>query len=166
VEDRPETSRLRLQEAAGVLGTTVDALRKRVQRGTIESERDDEGRVWILLDTLEDTRPDTGQPPPDSTMLISRLEDEVRFLREELARKDAIMLRMAESIGREIEAPERPQEPPESPGPTETPTEGSRAPQSGWESLRDEPERTEPRSSTPGPQEGAERPWWRRVFGG
>ncbi len=31
--------------------------------------------------------------------------------------------------------------------------------------LRQEPEGAEPRSGTPGPQEGARRPWWRRVFG-
>jgi hypothetical protein len=27
-------------------------------------------------------------------------------------------------------------------------------------------ERGEPRSHAPGPQEGVQRPWWRRVFGG
>ena len=27
-------------------------------------------------------------------------------------------------------------------------------------------ERAEPRSHAPGAQEGAQRPWWRRVFGG
>jgi len=27
-------------------------------------------------------------------------------------------------------------------------------------------ERDEPRSHDPGPQEGVQRPWWRRVFGG
>jgi len=137
-----------VQEAAGVLGTTVDALRKRVQRGTIQSERDDEGRVWIILDKEQDTarqEPDTGQPPPDSTTLISRLEDEVRFLREELARKDAIMLRLAESIP-QIEAPASP-EPRESPEPrsgSSTPTEGTGDQEAATERLS----------------------WWRRVFGG
>jgi excisionase family DNA binding protein len=32
-------------EAAKVLGITVDAIRKRVQRGAIRHERDDNGRV-------------------------------------------------------------------------------------------------------------------------
>ena len=33
------------------------------------------------------------------------------------------------------------------------------------DAAAEEPERTEPRFTTPGPQEGSERPWWRRVFG-
>ena len=28
------------------------------------------------------------------------------------------------------------------------------------------PEWAEPRPDAPGPQEGAQRPWWRRMFGG
>lgn len=34
------------------------------------------------------------------------------------------------------------------------------------ESVFEEPERVEPWSGTEGAQEGAERPWWRRMFGG
>ncbi|MBA3426240.1 MAG: hypothetical protein H0U04_17270 [Rubrobacter sp.] len=53
------------------------------------------------------------------------------------------------SGGRELEAPwERP-EAPEAP-----------------ETVEQEPEGTEPRPDAPGRQEGARRPWWRRVFGG
>jgi hypothetical protein len=149
--------------AAAELGTTVDAIRKRVQRGTIPHERDDEGRVWILLDTRQDTTgqgQDTSRPPSDATALISRLEDEVRFLREELARKDTILLRMAESIP-QLEAPREP---------------SRQAPQSTWQRLSDEPReapdtateqpgRVEPQTTIEGAQEGTERPWWRRVFG-
>jgi hypothetical protein len=32
--------------------------------------------------------------------------------------------------------------------------------------LRREPERAEPRSTPGGPQRGALRPWWRKMFGG
>jgi hypothetical protein len=38
-----------------------------------------------------------------------------------------------------------------------------------WVDLREtaeEPERVEPRSAAGGAQEGAERPWWRRLFRG
>jgi excisionase family DNA binding protein len=101
-------------EAAEILGITVDAIRKRIQRGTIPHERGADGRVWVMLDTLAevpDNDQDTYSPQPDTTALISRLEDEVRFLREELARKDAILLRMAESIP-QLEAPSEPRESP------------------------------------------------------
>jgi hypothetical protein len=57
----------------------------------------------------------------------------------------------------------------------ETPPD-PRLPAGAPESVREEPERAEPRSSTPGPQEGSKRPfteeepkprsWWRRMFGG
>ena len=34
------------------------------------------------------------------------------------------------------------------------------------ETVEEEPERAEPRSAAPGPSEGTQRPWWRRVFRG
>ncbi len=52
--------RVTVTEAAWMLDTTVDALRKRVQRGTIAHERDEYGRVWILVDP-DRARHDTGQ---------------------------------------------------------------------------------------------------------
>ncbi len=59
----------------------------------------------------------------------------------------------------------------------ETPPDPRRLPAGAPEkSVREEPERAEPRSSTPGPQDARERPsteeepqprsWWRRMFGG
>ena len=45
----------------------------------------------------------------------------------------------------------------------EAPKEQPEAP----ETVEDEPERAaEPWPDAPGAQEGARRPWWRRVFGG
>jgi hypothetical protein len=142
-EDRTASTRVSVYEAASALGVTVDAIRKRVARGTIPHQRDEKGRVWVILDTDQDAASkvqDTDQPQSDSTMLISRLEDEVRFLREELARKDAIMLRMAESIP-QLEAPVSEA----SPVPSDTPTHASGEAQE--------------------PTERRERSWWRRMFG-
>lgn len=55
------TERVSVPQAADHLGTTVDAIRKRVQRGTISHEKDADGRVWILMDT--------GRPRQDLTGL-------------------------------------------------------------------------------------------------
>ena len=61
----PSRQRVGVEEAARALGLTVDAVRKRVQRGTIEHEKDQAGRVRIILDSpantskLQDERPDT-----------------------------------------------------------------------------------------------------------
>jgi hypothetical protein len=66
--------RASVREASELLGTTVDAIRKRIQRGTIPYEKAPDGRVWILLDTGQDStghRQDTGQLQSDSTALIS-----------------------------------------------------------------------------------------------
>jgi hypothetical protein len=134
--------------AAAELGTTVDALRKRVQRGTIEHERDDEGHVWILLDTVrprQDTDQDTDRPQSERDELISELRAHNATLQEQLeaerqghAEARRLLLRALERIPPAIEAPESP----ESPVPSETPTPTAEAPQ------------------TP-----AARPWWQRWFG-
>ncbi len=63
----PSSTRVSVDGAARVLGVTVDAIRKRVQRGTIPHERDESGRVWVLLEatrTMQDassTVQDKGQ---------------------------------------------------------------------------------------------------------
>jgi len=44
----------------------------------------------------------------------------------------------------------------------EAPTEARESPQT----VEVEPERAEPRPATGEAQEGVQRPWWRRVFGG
>jgi hypothetical protein len=41
-----------------------------------------------------------------------------------------------------------------------------REPRESAQTVEEEPERAEPSSDAPGAQEGARRPWWRRVFGG
>jgi hypothetical protein len=40
-----------------------------------------------------------------------------------------------------------------------------REPRESPQTVKEEPERAEPRPDAPGAQEGARRPWWRRMFG-
>jgi hypothetical protein len=150
------TERVSVPQAADHLGTTVDAIRKRVQRRTIPHERDSDGRVWILLDTgrpRQDTVQDTGKPQSDSAALISEMRAHNATLQAQLeaerqAHAEARRLLMAalERIPPQIEAPSEPRESPQT--------------------VEEEPERAEPRPNAPGAQEGVQRPWWRRVFGG
>ena len=126
-QDPSGRRRVPVAEAARELGTTVDALRKRVQRGTIEHERDDEGHVWILLDTVrprQDTDQDTGQPQSERAELISELRAHNATLREQLeserqahAEARRLLLRALERIPPALEAPD----PSESPGPSDAP---------------------------------------------
>ena len=137
-------------EAAKILGVGTDAIRKRVARGTIESELIGDRRYVYLSDTGHDEGRDEGHDAA-SPALVEELRDRVRSLEsmlaeerqartEEQRRHDTLMAQLMQRIP-ELEPAERP---PESP---ETPTEEAERPATG------------------GTQEGAQRPWWRRLFG-
>jgi hypothetical protein len=133
--------RLDVNQAAEVLGISTDAVRKRARRGSLDSEKSEDGSLYIWLD---------GGTPSGSTPTQSHLDslqEQIEFLRRELERKDAILLSMTEAM-KALNPPahEEPQESPESAGEaqgsTMTPT------------AQDKPE-----SAT-------QRPWWRRLIGG
>ena len=140
--------RLSVYQAAETLGVTVDAVRGRIKRGTIEHERDG-NRVYVILaaDESGTGRDQTNDQYGESGALISQLRDENAYLRDENRRKDEIIMQQAMTMQQLSAAP-----PQESPGASEA--------------VEEEPEEAEPRSGTPGPQEAAQRPWWKRVFGG
>ena len=68
--------RLAAREAAEALGISVDAVRMRVRRGTLEAEHDANGRLHVWVDTDE--------PQPDSSALTSELRDRLRYVEEQL----------------------------------------------------------------------------------
>ena len=164
----PSTERVSVPQAADHLGTTVDAIRKRVQRDAIPYEKDAAGRVWILLDTgrprhdtTGHTQDTSGHRPDADEDLIDELRDRVRFLEGELERRGEEATRYQEIVARlalansqlsaripELEAPPDRGENAfgfrESHGTSDTPTAGSGGPET--------------------PAEG--RSWWRRMFGG
>jgi hypothetical protein len=75
-------------DAAKVLGVTVDAIRKRVQRGTIEHERDEDGRVWVLpgaSSTIPDNAQDNYRTTSDA--LVGELREQIRYLHETLGKE-------------------------------------------------------------------------------
>ena len=139
------TERVSVPQAADHLGTTVDAIRKRVQRGTIPYEKDADGRVWILLDTGRPRQDATGRRHDSgaSPELVEELRDRIAFLEgqlrrrdEEIGRRDAVLLNMTEAMKalnppREAQSREQPSESPEprsSTSPLPTPAEGIRSP--------------------------------------
>ena len=146
----------------------MDAVRKRVQRGTIEHEKDQAGRVRIILDspddtsTLQDESPDTTRQPDaliaakDETIeeqraRIAYLERQVEEEREARRRADTILAQLSAANAeqaRTIRAIEAPQEAADA-----------------AETVEQEPQGGQPRPAAPGAQEGVQRPWWRRVFG-
>jgi hypothetical protein len=133
--------RLTVAQAADQLGISVDAMRARVKRGTVATERED-GRVYILLDTAQDTAQDAPRVD-ESNALISQMKEEIAYLRDENRRKDHIIAGLVERIPA-LEAPQ----------------DTTEAPQDA-----DQQQGGSPQIPTPGAQGGTQRPWWRRVFG-
>jgi hypothetical protein len=54
------TRRVTLTEAAQVLGISKEAVRKRVQRGTLPSDVGEDGRRYVYLDAVGDDGPPGG----------------------------------------------------------------------------------------------------------
>src|SRR5215204_3869213 len=143
-EDQSQTGRrpLTVAEASAVLGVTVEAVRGRIKRGTLDHERTDKG-VFVFLEAEQTTdrpRPATDQTTDrlqsDSSALISAKDETIATLRDQLeaerqAHAEARRLLMA-ALER-IPALEAPPEPRESP-----------------ETVEEEPERAEPRPAAGG----------------
>jgi hypothetical protein len=86
---------LDIAAASERLGVSPEALRKRIRRGTVTSEKQD-GRWYICLDNDQDTGQDTSWTQQDTVQdtgrdaLVEQLQSEVDFLRTELeARREA-----------------------------------------------------------------------------
>ena len=149
--DRPGATnqRVTVPEAAELLGITAEAVRMRIKRGTLRSERRG-GRVFVLLGPDQPTER-TSEGPGESGTLTSQMQDRIDSLErqlEEANERDRENRRIIVALTSRIPAIEAPASPEEresdvSPGPSDTPTEAP----------------TEA-------QEGVQRPWWRRVFGG
>jgi predicted ArsR family transcriptional regulator len=147
-------------EAAHELGISTDAVRKRIARGSLESDRPNGSvLVWLNEGGTEAGREAQGE---GDGALVEVLTDQVSYLREQLAeerearrRADTIIAQLTQATSnltdrlRELEAP----------APSE-PTDAA-------ETVEEEPEEATPRPATPGPQRPVERrPWWRRIVGG
>ncbi len=83
--------RLDYKEAAKALGISIDAVRMRVRRGTLRSERDG-SRVFVILDA------DQARPDPDETNdLVSVLREQLAEEREARRRADTIILQLSQA---------------------------------------------------------------------
>ena len=155
MEDGTAGRWLDVNSAAEELGVSTDAVRKRISRGTLRSDRKaGTVRVW-----LDDSGTEAGREAQvDGGALVEVLREQAEYMREQLAeerearrRADTIIAQLTQANAAlaarvpELEASQ------EQPGASET--------------VEEVPGGSEPRSAALGAQEGVRTPWWRRVFG-
>jgi len=97
--------RLTVAQAAERLGITQDAVRQRIRRGSIDHDKDENGRVYVYLDPTHTEHDTVHDGVRDE--LVEELRDRVRYLEEESRRKDSIILTMAQRIPELEAAPEQ-----------------------------------------------------------
>src|SRR5215213_5423508 len=131
-------NRVTVQEAARLLGISEGAVRARIHRGTLETERDS-GTVYVRLNADDTTNERTEQSELVQTLreYNAALERQLNAEREASAELRRIVAGLVQRIP-ELEAPSEPRESPET--------------------------ATEQEPQTPGPDE-PRRSWWRRMFG-
>jgi excisionase family DNA binding protein len=114
--------RLTVAQAAELLGLSAEAVRSRVQRGTLQSEKVG-GTVYVLLEDTAQTRPNTDEAhATDGTEFIGSLQGQIEWLRREVERKDTLLMTLMQRVP-ELDPVRNPApEPREAP---ETPAEGT-----------------------------------------
>jgi excisionase family DNA binding protein len=141
-----DQERLTLAEAAERLGLSKDGVRMRVRRGTLRSEKGEDGKRYVFVDATEDaTATDEPQAPIEgSRELVDVLRAQVEDLQSRLDREAEANRENRRIIAGLIER-----------------VPAIEAPSSN----EDEPEASTPAEPRPTPEESASRPWWRRIFG-
>jgi hypothetical protein len=157
----PGISRLPVPEAAKALGISPEAVRNRLSRATLNSERED-GTVYVLLPT-DKVRHTTDEPsgtsrhtddrstdiPGDSAPLISAKDETIRVLSEQLESErtaSAELRRIVAGLVQRVPELEAPPEPRDVPV-----TASEHAGKGDVTNDRNEPQ---------------QRSWWRRIFEG
>ncbi len=145
--------RVTVPEAAKQLNITEGAIRQRIHRGTLRSDKDNDGRVYVYV-TPEDMENITGVTAEDysnNTPLYDELKDRIRFLEAELAdrkeesrRKDTIIAQMNQTLHTTISRIPELEAPPEA---AEQPVTASNQESSGVV-----------------PPEPENRSWWQKLF--
>jgi hypothetical protein len=156
-EPRANHERLTVAQAAATLGITEGAVRSRIKRGTLPTVKEG-GTVFVLWGggTSQAHQTPNTVVPGDQAELIDSLQDQIRYLREQLdaerearteerRRHDTVLAQLSAANAeqartiRELEAPQEPEE--------------------AAETVEEETEAAEPRSATVEAQDelGAER---------
>ena len=170
--------RVTVQEAARRLGVKEDAIRKRIQRGTLEHDKGEGGRVYVYLDSSSVASRDTrggraAQDAAEDAFLVG-LQEQVSYLRSVLQeerdarrRADTIIAQLTQANAAlaqrvpELRAPRRHEEK------ARRASEDEAAGAHELDDTVDPRGPARPRDTAEFPVRGSlARPWWRRAFGG
>jgi hypothetical protein len=145
-DESPSNRRLTVPQAAEALGITEGAVRGRVKRRTLRSEREG-GAVYVILEGVSSSssRDETTDPRSDQSELVAVLREQLAAERQAHAEARRIIAGLVERIP-QLEPPSEERESPET--------------------VEEPPDRAESRPAPGGPQEPAGRRWRRRWFGG
>ena len=146
---RQTKHRLTVAQAAEALGLTVDAVRSRIKRGTIQVEHEG-GRVFVLVDS-DQASTGRAQQTDQGSDLTDELRDRLRYVEGQLQAE-----RQAHAEARRIIAGLVERIPA-----LEAPTDAREGP----EQAPDVPDRGDVPADRPAASSSS-RPWWRRWLGG
>jgi hypothetical protein len=159
--------RVTVPEAAERLGISENALRKRVQRNTVQWDRDDDGRVFVYLPPAGTDQADdqagghaadqaSGRPVAP-VELVESLQEQLGYLRGALETRDKELAEMRRLLAGALERIPAIESPPD--------TLTNNAPSEPRESPVRSSEGQE-RAAGPTNDQGAQKAsWWRRFFG-
>jgi excisionase family DNA binding protein len=153
--DMPGGTRVTVEEAAKLLGLSGNAVRKRLERGTLKSEKVDGIRYVLLYDDMSKHVNGTPDDMPDDITLmhehldsmreqIDYLKDVIERRDEEIRRRDHLLAAALERIPAIEEAPSEPRDTPET--------------------ASDIRPGVDPQGDDAGAETSASRTWWRRLF--
>jgi len=157
-----DRQRLTVREAAEVLRISQHAIRQRIRRNTLVSEKTADGRVYVLLERdLEASGEPSEESPEESSGVdpVQMLREHNQILREQLAEAHAANRENRRIIAGLI------QRVPELESPRDEPH--------GPETVTDEPGSTSASEAPPEPETASSQgaaperraSWWRRFFG-
>ncbi len=162
------TLRVTIREAASRLGVTEAAVRKRIQRGSLGKEMGRDGRVYVYLDLSQDTSHPESQVHRDPMVeeLVEELRDRVAFLERSLERRSLEAERYQQIVAglsqtnNNLSARVLALEPAAE---SSTPHQPGEEPA---EAAANGPPSPAPQAGDAEAQTGAQKPWWKRWFGG
>lgn len=165
--------RVHISEAAELLGVSKDAVRMRIRRGTMRSEKvNDRVYVWVNVDQERDQDTVHPQAQVEPSEMVEELRDRIAYLERQVEAERKARAEESRELRRllagliervpQLEPPAEPQGSQESreepgrqdtsPSTTSQPAEGDSVPL--WH------------GGDAAPEDPPRRPWWRRWFGG